>query len=305
MSFVVDRTTVQTIMREVDSSRKVEASKAKELEKEEAKEVPLREYQPKIMYPARLKQFLKEILGNKRKFEDSTCVTLNKEYSAIFHNKLPEKRHDPKSFTIPCVKGNLSINDALADLGAGINVMSYSLFVKSRLGETKPTRMSVQLAYRSVSYPKGDETVTFDLHIPIRQSLDYNNVVYVVNVIDDDIETQLQEVLVEDPLHVTLLRGEKYELSNEEVLEQLEFMLANEPNGNTNEFTVIDKIGVQKLRPSLEGPLVLDWKELPQHLDYAYMDKDNGLHVIPAADLTTEVRERTLPTRRKYERATS
>eukprot|EP00257_Ricinus_communis_P015500 XP_015573426.1 uncharacterized protein LOC107261099 [Ricinus communis] len=238
--------------------------------------------------------------------------------------------------------------------------MSYSLFKKLGLSETKPTRMSIQLADRSVNYPRGivenllvkvnksifpvnfmildmdgessvplilgrhflatsramidvcdrklklrigDETVTFDLHNPINQSLDHNNAMYAINVIDDDIETQLQEVLVEDPLHVTLPRGEKHELSNEEVLEQLDFMLANEPTRNTDEFTVIDKIGVQKLRPSLEEPLVLDWKELPQCLDYAYLDEDNGLPIIPAADLTTEVRERTLPTRRKYLKA--
>ncbi|XP_048236342.1 uncharacterized protein LOC107261908 [Ricinus communis] len=229
---------------QVDSSRKIEATKAKELEKEEAKEVSLMEYQSKISYPTRLKQaqmpryakFLKDILSNKRKFEDSTCMTLNEEC------KLP-------------------INDALADLGAEINVMPYNLFVKLVLGETKPTRMSIQLADRYVKYPKGivenvlvkvnkfifpvnfvildmdsessvplilgrpflatsramidvcdgklklrveDETVTFDLHNPISQSLDYKNVMYAVNVIDDDIETQLQEVLVEDPLHVTL-----------------------------------------------------------------------------------------------------
>eukprot|EP00257_Ricinus_communis_P021928 XP_015581511.1 uncharacterized protein LOC107262140 [Ricinus communis] len=271
-------------------------------------------------------KFIKEILSNKRKFKDSACVTLNEECSAIFLNKLPKKRHDPGSFTIPCVIGNLSVNDALAYLEAGINVMPYSLFVKLGMGETKPTTMSIQLANRSVKYPRGrpilatskamidvcdgkiklrvgDKTITFDLHNPISQSLDHNNVVYAVNVIDNDIETQLQEVLVEDPLHVTLPKGEKHELSNEEVLEQLEFILANERSNNTDEFIVIDRRGVQKLRPSLEEPLVLYLKELPQRLDYAHMDEDNGLPAIPAVDLTTEVTERTLPTRRKYLKA--
>ncbi|XP_048228267.1 uncharacterized protein LOC125369540 [Ricinus communis] len=268
----------------------------------------------------RYAKFLKEIFSKKRKFEDSAFVTLNEEYSVIFQNNLSEKRYDLGSFTIPCVIGNLFVNDALADLGARINVISYSLFIKLGLGKTKPTRMSIQLADRSVNYPRrivenvlvkvnksifpidfmildmdgessvslilerpflatsramidvcdgklklsvGDETVTFDLHNPISQSSDHNNAMCVVNVIDDDIETHLQEVLVEDPLHVTLPRGEKHELSNEEVLEQLEFMLANEPTKNTNEFTVIHRIGMQKLRPSLEEPLVLDWKKLP------------------------------------------
>ncbi|XP_048228286.1 uncharacterized protein LOC125369556 [Ricinus communis] len=103
----------------------------------------------------RYAKFLKEILSNKRKFEDSACVTLNEEYSANFQNKLLEKRYDLGSFTIPCVISNLFVNDALADLGAGINVMSYSLFIKLGLSETKPTRMSIQLADRSVNYPRG------------------------------------------------------------------------------------------------------------------------------------------------------
>ncbi|XP_048231759.1 uncharacterized protein LOC125370423 [Ricinus communis] len=261
---------------QVDSSRKVKVTKAKELEKEEAKEVPLREYQPKIPYPARLKQaqveqqfgkfldifkqlhinlpfvevifqmpryakFLKEILSNKRKFKDSACMTLNEECSAIFQNKLPEKRHDPRSFTIPCIIGNLSVNDALADLGAVINVMSYSLFIKLGLGETKPTRMNMD----------GENSVPLILGRPFLATSRA-----MIDVCDGKLK--LREVLVEDPLHGTLPRGEKHELSNEEVLEQLEFMLANEPNRNTDEFTVIDRIGVQKLRPSLEELLVLD-----------------------------------------------
>ncbi|XP_048231210.1 uncharacterized protein LOC125370254 [Ricinus communis] len=174
---------------QVDSSREVEATKAKEPEKEEAKEIPLRENQRKIPYPAILKQaqveqqlskyldifkqlhinlpfielilqipryvmFLKEILSNKRKFDDLACVTLNEECSTIFKNKLLEKRHDLGSFTIPCVIGNLFINDALADLGASINVMPCSLFVKLGLENTKPTRTSIQLVDRSVKYPR-------------------------------------------------------------------------------------------------------------------------------------------------------
>ncbi|XP_048235676.1 uncharacterized protein LOC125371187 [Ricinus communis] len=237
---------------QVDLSREVEATKPKELEKEEAKEIPLREYQPKISFPTRLKQ-----------------AQVEQQF------------------------GNLSINDALADLGSDINVMSYSLFAKLGLRETKPTRMSIQLADRSVKYPRGIvenvlikvnkfifpvDLVILDMNsessVPL--ILDHNNVVYAVNVFDDAIETQLQEILVEDPLQVTLPMGDEHELSNEEMLEQLEFLLANESSNKINEFTVIDRISVQKLRPSLEEPLVLDLKELSQCLDYAHIDEDNN-----------------------------
>src|SRR5262249_15760907 len=100
-------------------------------------------------------KFLKEILSNKRKLEDISTVTLNEECSAILQNKLPQKLKDPGSFTIPCVIGTRTISKALADLGASINLMPYSLFKTLNLGEPKPTRMSIQLADRSIRYPRG------------------------------------------------------------------------------------------------------------------------------------------------------
>ncbi|XP_076885654.1 uncharacterized protein LOC143535224 [Bidens hawaiensis] len=47
------------------------------------------------------------------------------------------------------------MSHALADLGASINLMPYSLYEKLELGELTPTRMSLSLADRSVKYPRG------------------------------------------------------------------------------------------------------------------------------------------------------
>ncbi|GJY76581.1 reverse transcriptase domain-containing protein [Tanacetum coccineum] len=49
---------------------------------------------------------------------------------------------------------NFSCN-ALADLGASINLMPYSLYAKFSLETLKPTKMSVRLADRSFQYPVG------------------------------------------------------------------------------------------------------------------------------------------------------
>ncbi|XP_048229220.1 uncharacterized protein LOC125369897 [Ricinus communis] len=100
-------------------------------------------------------KFLKDILSRKRKLEEVAYVQLNKECSAVFQSKLPEKHHDPGSFTIPCTLGILCVDDALADLGDSINVMPTSLFNKLGLGEAKSTRMCIQLADRSVKLPRG------------------------------------------------------------------------------------------------------------------------------------------------------
>ncbi|KAK5771687.1 hypothetical protein PVK06_047924 [Gossypium arboreum] len=99
-------------------------------------------------------KFLKELLTNKRKFEDLSTVGLNEECSAILQNKLPTKLKDPRSFTIPCLIGSLNVQKELVDLGASINLIPYKMFKQLGLGEPKPTRMSIQLADRSVKYPK-------------------------------------------------------------------------------------------------------------------------------------------------------
>ena len=62
---------------------------------------------------------------------------------------------DPGSFTIPCTIGDLRIEKALCDLGASINLMPLSLVHRLGITEVKPTRVSLQLADRSVKLPYG------------------------------------------------------------------------------------------------------------------------------------------------------
>ncbi|KAJ8761414.1 hypothetical protein K2173_001545 [Erythroxylum novogranatense] len=90
-------------------------------------------------------KFLKEILSNKRRLEEYATVKLNEECSAILSRKLPPKLKDPGSFTYK----------ALMDLGASINLMPLSVFRKLGLTEPKPTTISLQLADRSITYPRG------------------------------------------------------------------------------------------------------------------------------------------------------
>ncbi|GKU88727.1 hypothetical protein SLEP1_g2957 [Rubroshorea leprosula] len=100
-------------------------------------------------------KFLKEILANKRKLEEFEMVKLNEECSAILQNKLPPKLKDPGSFSIPCIIGNVNFDKALCDLGASINLMPFHVFRKLGLGEPTPTTVSLQLADRSIKYPRG------------------------------------------------------------------------------------------------------------------------------------------------------
>ncbi|GJZ87770.1 DNA-directed DNA polymerase, partial [Tanacetum coccineum] len=100
-------------------------------------------------------KFLKGLLTNKARLEEACTITMNERSSTVLLNKLPSKEKDPKSFTISCDIGQLHINNALADLGASISLRPYTMYEKLRLGEPKATKMSLELADRSIQYPKG------------------------------------------------------------------------------------------------------------------------------------------------------
>ncbi|XP_076916047.1 uncharacterized protein LOC143575613 [Bidens hawaiensis] len=100
-------------------------------------------------------KFLKDLHKRKESLEELSTVPLNGECLAVVLNKVPEKLPDPGVFTVPCLFGRDTSCQALADLGASINLMPYSLFEKLGLGDLTPTRMSLLLADRSVKYPRG------------------------------------------------------------------------------------------------------------------------------------------------------
>jgi hypothetical protein len=56
---------------------------------------------------------------------------MTKECSDIIQKKLPQKKKDPWSFTIPCSIGNITVGRALCDLGASINLMPLSMMKRS------------------------------------------------------------------------------------------------------------------------------------------------------------------------------
>ncbi|GKF88946.1 hypothetical protein Tco_0262909, partial [Tanacetum coccineum] len=66
---------------------------------------------------------LKTLIRNKEKL--SEMAKLNETCSAVILNKLPRKLGDPGRFLIPCEFSGINTCNALADLGASINLMPY------------------------------------------------------------------------------------------------------------------------------------------------------------------------------------
>ncbi|XP_021996223.1 uncharacterized protein LOC110893421 [Helianthus annuus] len=276
-------------------------------------------------------KFLKDILSNKQKLEDMSCVVMNESCSAILQNRLPTKMGDPGSFTLPCLIGNMSVSHALADLGASINLMPYKVFTKLDLGEPSPTRMSIPLADRSIKYPRGfvenmlvkidkfvfpvdfvildmdedsrvplilgrpflntartivdvaagqitlrvnDEHVTFDIKRSMQHPQSQDDALYYVDIVDTYVSTHFQGTIEEIDLDTHLLCGDLDGITQEgHDFEQPDYQIGDDGSQSSDQFTEIDCENEERSKPSVEDPPSLELKELPPHLEYAFLDE--------------------------------
>ncbi|XP_076940652.1 uncharacterized protein LOC143609885 [Bidens hawaiensis] len=300
-------------------------------------------------------KFLKDVLTNKRKLEELSHVTLNEECSVVLQNKLPTKKTDPGSFTIPCLIGDLFVSNALADLGASINLMPYAVFSKLGLGEPKPTHMSIQLDDRSVKYPRGivenmlvkidkfvfpvdfvildmdedksvplilgrpflataralidvctgkltlmveDEEVTFDIGRSMKHPQHTDDSVYYIDVCESIVSCHLRETIEKEACNTQLIEKKAYSIIHEE--QSTEDQEASE---HQETYETVDRKLEPKAKPSVEDPPVLELKELPSHLEYAFLDGESQLPVIISSCLSNEEKKRLLEVLKLHKKA--
>ncbi|GJS82668.1 reverse transcriptase domain-containing protein [Tanacetum coccineum] len=234
----------------------------------------------------------------------------------------------------------MDVCHALADLGASINLMPLSFWKKLSLPELTPTRMNLELGDRSITHPKGldkdifvkvgkchfptdfvvvdfeadprvplilgrtflrtgralidvygeeitlrvdNEAVTFNLNQTTRYSLTYDdspiNRIDVIDVAYDDFyDTEGDILYLEQLLNVdpsSTLPPKKNEVLKE----------------------------VTNVTPSIEEPPELESKDLPSHLEYAYLEENDKLPVIIAKDLKDDEKEALLKVLKSHKRA--
>ena len=80
---------------------------------------------------------------------------LKEQVSAIIQFKTLIKYKDPGCPTISVNIGDMYVEKALLDLGASINLLSYSVYEQLGLGKLKPTFITLSLADRSIKIPRG------------------------------------------------------------------------------------------------------------------------------------------------------
>ncbi|GKE45250.1 RNA-directed DNA polymerase, eukaryota [Tanacetum coccineum] len=72
-----------------------------------------------------------------------------------YDHTLPQKEKDPRSFTLPCCIHNVCFDKALVDLGASVSVMHFSTYTNLGLEFLSHTRLTIELADRTIKQPRG------------------------------------------------------------------------------------------------------------------------------------------------------
>nr|GEU85652.1 reverse transcriptase domain-containing protein [Tanacetum cinerariifolium] len=320
-----------------------------------------------LLWMPKFASTIKSLLTNKDKLFELAKIPLNKNCSAMLLKKLPEKLGDLGKFLIPCDFLGMDVCHALANLGASINLMPLSKWKKLSLPELTPIQMTLELADRSITRPKGvtedvfakvgkfhfptdfvvvdfeadprvplilgrsflrtghtlidvygeeitlrvnDEAVTFNLNQTTRYSFTYDDMsVNQVDIIDIASEEYAQEVLgfSKNSSGGNPTSTSKLIISNSSpsltpfkrsdfILEEIEAYLKDD-----SVLSEIDHAN-SKEKSSIEEPPELELKDLPSHLEYAYLEGFDKLPVIIAKGLKVDEKEALLKVLKSHKR---
>ncbi|GKF24112.1 hypothetical protein Tco_0076434, partial [Tanacetum coccineum] len=152
-----------------------------------------------------------------------------------------------------------------------------------------------------------DEAFTFNLNQTTRYSSTYDDtLINRIDVIDVACEVFSQEVLggdfileeietfLQTPDEFTNLDDDFYDTEGD--ILYLEQLLNEDPSPNLppKKNEDLKQKEVTKAKPSIEEPLELELKDLPSHLEYAYLEENDKLPVIIAKVLKDDEKEALL-----------
>ncbi|GJZ78771.1 reverse transcriptase domain-containing protein [Tanacetum coccineum] len=193
-------------------------------------------------------QFLKDLISNKHKIEQISAAFLSDESSAMIQNKVPPKLGDPGSFLIPCYFNKAFSCNALADLGASINLMPYSFYAKLSLGTLKPTKISVRLADRSFQYPVGiAENMLIEVDSAIKHSYSNDDTCFSIDVIDEILEEDFDALLDEGSQILHLIEGTILE---EKLFAEFDEFIAMTADENSKSKSDTEESPFEKIAPN-------------------------------------------------------
>ncbi|RDX86107.1 hypothetical protein CR513_32603, partial [Mucuna pruriens] len=184
-----------------------------------------------------------------------SALTRNDDLIADTRQALPKKYRDPKIFSVPCTIGNYTFVDAMLDLGASINVMPTLIYKSLNCGDLEPTRMTIQLAHRSVVQPLG---------------------------VLEDVLVQVDELIFPADFYVLDMKDETPRKGSTLILGQ-PFLMTAKTKIDVHAGTLSMEFG------DVSPPkLPIELKPLPDHLKYAYLGNEQQFPIIIASNLHQE-----------------
>nr|GEX78852.1 reverse transcriptase domain-containing protein [Tanacetum cinerariifolium] len=262
---------------------------------------------------------IKSLLTNKDKLYELARTPLNEHCSAVLLKKLPEKLGDPGKFLIPCDFSGMDECLALADLGASINLMPLSVWNKISLPELSPTCMNLEITIRLISRPV---RVTEDVFVKVGTVLSRSSWIFrewqsppsTEPVVSNssptptpfgDSDFLLQEIdafLAIDDVPISLEIDEVYYDSEGGILLLEEFLNddPSSPHLPPQELKVVEPTNEKY---SIDEPPVVELKDLPPHLEYAFLEGDDKLPVIIAKDLKDEEKTALIKVLKSHQQA--
>ncbi|GJS36620.1 reverse transcriptase domain-containing protein [Tanacetum coccineum] len=257
-------------------------------------------------------KFLKELVRNKHKLEQISSAFLSDESSAIIQNKVTPKCGDPGSFLIPCTFSKAFSCNALADLGASINLMPYSLYAKLSLEPLKPTKMSVRLADRSFQHPIG---IAENMLVEVGKFT--FPVDFVILEMEEDSKVPL--ILRRPFLHTAnaVIRVKQKQLNlgvgnylKEKLFAEFDEFMAMNIEEDTDSESKTEESPFKKIafnidyKTSLkEPPSDHELKPLPNHLEYVFLEEPSFLPVIISSQLSEKNKNKLIFVLKRHKQA--
>nr|GFA79068.1 DNA-directed DNA polymerase [Tanacetum cinerariifolium] len=211
---------------------------------------------------------------------------LNEHCSAVLLKKLPKKLEDPGKFLIPYDFPGMAECLALADLGASINLMPFSVWKTLSLPDLTPTCMTLELADRSNSRLV---RVAKDVYVKVGSFHFSADLV----VVDFDPDPRVPLILGR-----SFLKTERalIDIFEEGDILLLEAFLNDDPSlpppNQRNYLLEVRKelkiCEAKTDKSSVDEPPMVELKALPPHLEYAFLEGNDKLLVIIAKDLSVE-----------------
>nr|GEU91246.1 retrovirus-related Pol polyprotein from transposon 297 family [Tanacetum cinerariifolium] len=268
---------------------------------------------------------IKSLLTNKDKLCELARTPLNEHCSAVLLKKLLEKLGDPDKFLIPCDFPEKAQCLSLADLDASINLIPLSVWNKLSLPNLTPTCMTLELADRSISCPVG---VAEDVHVKVGSFhfpadfvvVDFDANPRVPQILERsffktrraliDVFEEVDAFLALDDDPTSPKVNQSY-LDPERDILLLEAFLNDDPllpppNQGNYPPEVRKELKIYEAKSdksSVDEPPEVKLKDLPPHLEYAFLEGDNKLPVIIAKYLSVEEKTALIMVLKSHKRA--